>query len=84
MHEIGRQGTFVSGAPRAGRNAQQQLAAAADQFVAAIRKLGLSRSPTRWAGGCRGHRRYRRADRAVLRSPAQVRLLVRSVTRPDI
>jgi DNA-binding transcriptional regulator YhcF (GntR family) len=38
----GRRGTFVSGAPRAGRSGQQQLAAAADQFVAAIRKPGLS------------------------------------------
>ena len=39
----GRRGTFVSGAAgRAGRGAQQKLAAAADQFVAAVRKLGLS------------------------------------------
>lgn len=39
----GRRGTYVSGATaRAGRSAQQQLAAAADQFVAAVRKLGLS------------------------------------------
>jgi GntR family transcriptional regulator len=39
----GRRGTFVSGASgRGGRGAQQKLAAAADQFVAAVRKLGLS------------------------------------------
>jgi GntR family transcriptional regulator len=39
----GRRGTFVASATtRPGRNAQHQLASAADQFVTAVRALGLS------------------------------------------
>jgi GntR family transcriptional regulator len=39
----GRRGTFVSGAAaRPDRSVHRQLAAAADQFAAAVRKLGIS------------------------------------------